>query len=154
MTRYYLLAMAIVVLVGSAIVAHRLPAPDLRIVSEATGTPSAGRAVPSEPPRSPPPFRGEGSWVLSALPGCFDERSRVRGPAAALAPKLPSEAQRIAPPATLRAGACTIVVRAHELWVDRGPDRMRVPPDAALYRVDGRLTLVVRSGDTVEIRRY
>jgi hypothetical protein len=29
-----------------------------------------------------------------------------------------------------------------------------VPPDAALYRVAGRLTLTVRTGGEVEIRRY
>lgn len=154
MTRYYLLAMVIVVLVGSIIVAHRRPAPDLRIVSEPTGTPSAGSATASEPPRSPPPFAGEGTWVLSALPGCFDERSRVRGPAAALAAKLPPEAARVRPPAVLRVGPCTLIVRDHDLWVDRGPDRLRVPPEAALYREAGRLTLVVRSGGVVEIRRY
>jgi hypothetical protein len=154
MTRYYVLAMAIVVLVGSIIVAHRLPAPDLRISAEATGTPSAGTVVPSEPPRSPLPFAGEGSWVLSALPGCFDERSRVRGPVTALVAKLPPPATRIQPPARLRVGPCTVLVRPHDLWVFRGPDRLRVPPEAALYRVDGRLTLVVRSGGAVEIRRY
>jgi hypothetical protein len=92
--------------------------------------------------------------VLSALPACFEERSRVRGPRAAVAAKLPPEATRIAPPATLRSGECTIYVRAHDLWVFRGPDRLRVPPDAALYREAGRLTLVVRSGGTFEIRRY
>jgi len=45
-------------------------------------------------------------------------------------------------------------VRPHDLIVRRGDDRLRVPPEAALYRVDGRLTLVARSGATVEIRRY
>jgi hypothetical protein len=38
--------------------------------------------------------------------------------------------------------------------VDRGSDRLRVPPDAALYRVDGRLVLTARADGQLEIRRY
>ena len=78
----------------------------------------------------------------------------MRGPAAALAAKIPPASDRIAAPATLEVGPCTLQVEPHEVWVTRGPDRMRVPPDAALYRVAGRLVLVVRTGSTVEIRRY
>jgi len=153
-TRYYLLAMVIVVLVGSIIVAHRGPAPDLRIVSEPTGTPSAGSPTASDAPVVPPPFAGEGTWVLSALPGCFDERSRVRGPAAALAAKVPPEAARIRSGTTVEAGPCRLLVRADDIWVFRGADRLRVPPHAALYQVAGRLTLVVRNAGVLEIRRY
>jgi hypothetical protein len=151
--RFYLLAAAIVVLVGSIVAAHRFAAPDLRIHAESTGTPTVESRLP-EPTSSPPPFAAQGSWVLSALPACFDERSRVRGPAAALAEKVPPPAARIDPPATLQAGDCTLIVRPHDLWVVRGDDRMRVPPEAALYRVDGRLILVVQSGSQLEIRRY
>jgi hypothetical protein len=154
MARYYLAATVIVVLVGALLAAHRLGPPDLRIAGRGGGTPTAERPVPSPPPRTPPPFRATGSWVLSALPACFDERSRARGPAAALAAQLPPAGDRIAPPATVAVRTCTLHVEPHEIWVDRGADRMRVPPDAALYRVDGRLTLVVRTGPNVEIRRY
>ena len=51
-------------------------------------------------------------------------------------------------------GACRVEVRARDIWVDRGSDRLRVPPDATLYRVEGRLTLAVRTGKDLEIRRY
>ena len=155
MTRYYLAATLIVVLVGGIVVAHRLSQPsDLRISSQAAGTPRPESSPPPEPGRTAAPFAGEGTWVLSALPACFDERSRVRGPLAAVGAKLPPDAARIQPPATIRSGDCTVEVRAHDLWVFRGPDRLRVPPQAALYREDGRLTLVVRTANEIEIRRY
>ncbi len=154
MARYYLLATLIVVVVGSLVFAHRLAAPDLRVSAQATGTPTV--ESPSRPAAqsTPDAFAAQGSWVLSALPGCFDEQSRIRGPRAALATKLPSESERIAPGTTLTSGACTVLVGERDVVVRRGDDRLRVPPDAALYRVDGRLTLVVRSGPTIEIRRY
>jgi hypothetical protein len=154
MIRSYLAATVVVVLVGGLLAAHRLGPPNLRIVGRGGGTPSVEGSVRPEPARTPPPFTGSGSWVLSALPACFDERSRLRGPAAELQPKIPPESDRIAAPATLAVGPCSVRVEPHEVWVTRGPDRLRVPPDAALYRVDGRLILVVQSGPTVEIRRY
>ena len=154
MARYYLAATVIVVLVGALLAAHRLGPPDLRIAGRGQGTPTAERPAPSAAPNTPPPFRATGSWVLSALPACFDERSRLRGSAADLAAKIPPAADRIAAPATVVVATCTLHVGRNDVWVDRGTDRMRVPPDAALYRVDGRLTLVVRTGSTVEIRRY
>ncbi len=154
MTRYYLLATLIVVVLGSIVFAHRFAPPDLRVSAHATGTPTVESPSRPEAAATRPGFTAEGPWVLSALPACFDEQSRIRGPLAALRAKLPSAAQRIAPGTTLTSGDCTVEVRAHDLVVHRGDDRLRVPPDSALYRVDGHLTLVARSGGTVEIRRY
>jgi len=151
--RYYLIATAIVIAIGSLVYARRVTAPDLQISAQPTGTPTVGTRT-SAAPATPRPFTGQGPWVLSALPGCFDEQSRVRGPLRDLRAKLPPAADRITPGTVLHAGDCTVIVRARDLWVDRGADRLRVPPDAALYRVAGRLTLTVRTGRTVEIRRY
>jgi hypothetical protein len=153
MIRYYLIATAIVVVIGGIVFAHRLATPNLKISAQASGTPTVETRV-TEAPSTPRPFSGQGPWVLSALPECFDETSRVRGPAGTLGAKVPSPGDRIAPGTTLRAGDCTLLVRAHDIWVDRGADRLRVPPDAALYRVDGHLTLIVRTGAQLEIRRY
>lgn len=153
MIRYYIIATAIVVVFGSIVFAHRLAPPDLRISARPAGTPTVETRV-AESPATARPFTGQGPWVLSALPGCFDEQSRVRGPLAQVELKLPPLADRVAPGTTLQVGDCTLVVRARDIWVDRGADRLRVPPDAALYRVDGRLTLAVRSGGELEIRRY
>ncbi|HEV8020886.1 MAG TPA: hypothetical protein VGP41_06450 [Candidatus Lustribacter sp.] len=153
MIRYYLIATAIVVVFGSIVFAHRLTQPDLRISAQPSGTPTVETHV-NDTPAPARPFSGQGPWVLSALPDCFDEQSRVSGPVAAVEPKLPPADARIAPGTTLHVAGCTLEVRARDIWVDRGSDRLRVPPDAALYRVDGRLVLAVRSGDQLEIRRY
>ncbi len=153
MLRYYLIATAIVVAIGGLVFARRLAPPDLRIVARPTGTPTVGRDV-AEAPGTPPPFTGQGPWVLSALPECFDEQSRVRGPAADLRAKLPPAADRIPPGTVLEVGPCRLVVGAKDIRVQRGADRLRVPPLARLYRVDARLTLTVRSGGIIEIRRY
>lgn len=153
MFRYYLIATAIVVAFGSIVFAHRLAPPDLRISAQPSGTPTVERHV-AEAPATARPFTGQGPWVLSALPDCFDEQSRISGPLRALAPKLPPAADRIAAGTLLHSGDCTLLVRAGDIWVSRGLDRLRVPPAAALYRVDGRLVLSVRTGDQLEIRRY
>jgi hypothetical protein len=151
--RYYIIATAIVVVFGSIVFAHRLAPPDLRISAQPTGTPTVETRF-SEAPATARPFSGQGPWVLSALPGCFDEQSRVSGPLAGVESKLPPAADRIAPGTTLHVGECTLVVRNRDIWVERGADRLRVPPDATLYLVDGHLTLAVRSGGQLEIRHY
>jgi hypothetical protein len=151
--RYYVIATLIVVIVGSIVFAHRLARPNLRISAQPSGTPTVETHV-AEASATARPFSGQGPWVLSALPDCFDEQSRVSGPVADVAAKLPPADDRIAPGTTLKIATCTLLVRARDIWVDRGDDRLRVPPDAALYRVDGRLVLAVRSGGQLEIRRY
>jgi hypothetical protein len=151
--RYYLIATAIVIVIGSIVFAHRLAPPDLKITAQPSGTPTVETHV-AEAPATARPFTGQGPWVLSALPGCFDEQSRVSGPYAALAGKLPPAAARVAPGTVLSVGDCTVQIRQRDIWVVRGPDRLRVPPEAALYRVDGRLVLTVHTGRKLDIRRY
>ena len=153
MIRYYVIATIIVIAIGGIVFAHRLAAPDLKISAQPSGTPTVERHV-AEAPSTAPPFTGQGPWVLSALPGCFDEQSRLTGPYAELAAKLPAAADRIAPGTTLKVGECTLEVRRRDIWVERAGDRLRVPPEAMLYRVDGRLTLAVHNGRQLEIRRY
>jgi hypothetical protein len=154
MTRYYLIATAIVVLIGGLLFAHRLAPPDLRVSARATGTPTVESPARAGAGTTPRPFTGQGTWVLSALPACFVERSRAAGPLADLTAKIPPPADRLAPGTTLRRADCRLLVRDHDLWVSRGADRLRVPPDAALYQEGDRLTLVVRTGSRIEIRRY
>lgn len=154
MARYYLIATAIVVLLGSIVFAHRLVRPDLRVVGRAGGTPKPESGSRGDAAATAPPFSGQGSWVLSALPACFDEESRVRGPAEELAAQIPPPSDRVPPGTTLHAGDCTLDVRTHDIWVTRGPDHVRVPPEAALYAVGRRYILVSRAGSTLELRRY
>ncbi len=127
MIRYYLIATAIVVIFGSIVFAHRLAQPDLRISAQPSGTPTVERHV-NEAPATAQPFSGQGPWVLSALPDCFDEQSRVSGPVAAVEAKLPPADDRIAPGTTLHIAGCTVLVRPRDIWVERGSDRLRVPP--------------------------
>jgi hypothetical protein len=151
--RYYIIATLIVVAFGGIVFAHRMAAPDLQISAQPSGTPTVETRIPEEA-ATVRPFTGQGPWVFSAVPACFDEQSRASGPIGALRAKFPPAADRIAPGTTFHAGPCTVIVRTHDIWVDRGADRLRVPPEAALYRTAGHLVLTVRTGGTAEIRAY
>ncbi len=153
MARYYIVATLIVVALGSILFARRLAAPDLKISARATGTPTVESPARPEARESSGGFSAQGPWVLSALPACFDEQSRLRGPARLVAPKIPPASERIAPGTTMTVRACTVEVRAHDVVVTREADRLRVP-EAALYRDAGNLVLVAHDGPTTEIRRY
>jgi hypothetical protein len=151
--RYYLIATLIVIAIGGIVYAHRLAAPNLRISAKPAGTPTVETHVRAAAATAPP-FTGQGPWVLSALPACFDEQSRTIGPYAELAANVPPAEDRIPAGTTLQVADCAVTVRPRDLWVERGPDRLRVPPVAALYRVAGRLVLTVRTGKQLEIRHY
>lgn len=153
MTRYYLIATLIVIAIGSIVFAHRLTRPDLRISAQPTGTPTVESPHAPDSVRGAASFSASGPWVLSALPACFEEQSRTRGPAEAVASKIPATADRIAPGTRLIAGTCTVIVRPSDLWVTRDADRLRVP-HARLYRTGALLTLVTKIGTTTEIRIY
>jgi hypothetical protein len=153
MIRYYLAATAIVVLIGSLVFAHQLKSPDLRIVAQPTGTPTMTRPDGGADAAGGG-FSGQGAWVLSALPSCFDEQSRVRGPAAQMRAKVPPAAERIPAGTAFTRGDCAVVVGPDDIRVTRGSDRVRVPPPAALYRDGAGLTLVTSSAGSIEVRRY
>ncbi len=156
MWRYYAAATAIVVLIGSIAFAHRLVTggwttrPDTTQTRRANpGNANAGYAV------TPPPyFTGQGDWVMSALPECFAQQSSIEGPSALLASHVPPASSRIAPGTTLHRGDCTVRVRASDLWVRRGRDSVRVPPEARLYDTPPFLTLVDRHNGRTIVRVY
>jgi len=156
MWRFYLIATALVVLAGSVVVAHRL-ATGARTPHAAprfsprpvTGDANAGFVV------TPPPFfDGQGGWVLSALPDCFDQMSSIEGPSALVRHHVPAQRERIAPGSTLHAGNCDVYVRANDVWVFRGGDRLRVPPNARLYAAKAGLTLVYDHDGRTGVRVY
>jgi hypothetical protein len=154
MWRYYALAAVLVIAAGSALVAHRLMARDAaqrhaRVLALPSSNANAGFVATPEPS-----FIGQGGWVLSALPSCFMQQSSKVGPSSALEPDVPQEALRIAPGTTLRRGNCSVLVRAHDIWVYRGPDRLRVPPEARLYHGPQGLTLVYEHAGRTEVRVY
>jgi hypothetical protein len=156
MWRYYLIATVIVVAIGTVVFAHRLAALhdfDVRSRPNPSMTPTLtrGSSVQVTPAAT---FSGEGPWVLSALPGCFDQKSSIEGPSLQLTHHVPPDAQRIRTGTTLRRGNCTVVVGEHDVWVFRGADRLRVPPEARLYDTPEGLTLVYEHDGRTEVRVY
>jgi hypothetical protein len=97
---------------------------------------------------------GDGPWVLSALPDCFDQQSSLVGTTLQLTFDVPPASRRIAPGTVLRRGPCRVLVRPDDLVIVRGGDRLRVPPDARLYATSKGLTLVYRHAGHAEIRVY
>lgn len=106
------------------------------------------------PPRPPDAVIGDAPWALSALPDCFRQRWEATGSAAYVRALLPSGARRIPPGTRLTYGSCTIFVRDSEVLVNRGSDRMRVPPMATLYRFGDALALLHLHGRSNELRIY
>jgi hypothetical protein len=155
MGRYYLIAAAIVLAVGTALFANRvrtLREFDLR--APVTGTPTPTEANRDASPVPFGSFTGEGSWVLSALPACFEQQSSLAGTAAQLTLDVPPERERIPPGTTFKRANCLVMVRSHDIWIARGADRLRVPPEARLYRTPKGLTLVYQHDGRVQIRVY
>jgi hypothetical protein len=154
--RYYLVATLIVVAIGSAVVAQRLMSrPEHPQRARALPPPAVSSNANAGFVATPEPyFVGQGGWVLSALPSCFTQRSSTEGPSALLVREIPQDALRVAPGTTLRSGSCTVLVRPHDIWVYRGGDRLRVPPEARLYHGPQGLTLVYQHGGRTEVRVY
>ena len=97
---------------------------------------------------------GNAPWALSALPDCFRQTLERSGRAAFVRAGLPPGAQRLLPGVRLRFGPCTISVGTGEVTVQRGSDRLRIPPYAELYRADDLLVLIRTHGATTELRSY
>jgi hypothetical protein len=159
MWRYYLIATVLVVAVGSFAFALHLrnaAAPSAAPSHEQVhvGGHAAAGLAGGGVGRAPRAFVGEGGWVLSALPDCFDQKSSLEGSALALTFDVPPARERLAPGTVLRRGTCTVHVRADDVWVERGVDRLRVPPSARLYATPTGLVLVYQHAGRAEIRRY
>jgi hypothetical protein len=156
MLRYYAIAALIVAAIGSALFGHRLAMQGWKLHADTKGTPAPahGNANEGFVTTPEPYFVGQGGWVLSALPGCFEQVSSIQGPSLALTFHVPPPSQRVAPGTTLRSGNCTVTVRPHDLWVWRGKDRLRVPPEARLFNAKDGLTLVYEHAGKAEVRVY
>ena len=155
MGRYYLIATLIVVVLGSIAFAHRLATlREFDVTARATGTPTPTRGSGETPGVPFGDFSGEGPWVLSALPSCFVQQQSVSGTAAQLAHDVPPARLRIPPGTTLRRGKCLVTVRAHDILVVRGADRLHVPAEARLYDTPKGLTLVYEHNGRTQIRVY
>jgi hypothetical protein len=148
----------VVAAVGSFAFARRAGVSSFNVTGKVVGTPTPTPTVERSDGAVHPPVRsaflGSGSWVMSSLPDCFRERELIRGPVAELRAKFPPTTERVRPPGVVLSGECTVYVRSNELLIVRGADRLRVPPQAMLYRNAAGLTLVYIHGGHAEIRRY
>lgn len=97
---------------------------------------------------------GDAPWALSALPDCFKQKSEWTGSATYVDSRVPRAAHPIPPGAQLRFGPCTILVRNGELYVSRGADHFRIPPNAVLYRNGSLLLLLRTTPQSTVLRSY
>ena len=67
---------------------------------------------------------------------------------------LPKAAVRIAPGNRLKVADCTFAIGGDTVTVQRGDDRLIVPPAARLYRSPGKLVLERSAYGRSEIRVY
>jgi len=103
---------------------------------------------------TPDAVSGDAPWALSALPDCFAQRAETTGRVAFVRAHIPANAEPVPSGTTLTYGPCTIIVREDQLLIDRGSDRMRVPPRATLYRRGGQLVLLRTTGSSAVLRTY
>lgn len=156
MWRHYAVAALIVVALGSVLLAKRIALRDVKLRGDAVATPPPVRGNSNAGYETAPEpfFDGEGGWVLSALPACFTQLSSIAGPSQALVFHVPPDRERIAPGKRIASGNCALVVRPHDVWVYRGKDRLRVPPEARLFATKAGLTLVYERAGRTEVRVY
>lgn len=127
----------------------------LKIASVTPSVPPKAAQTPQSSKRPSTAFRGDAPWALSALPECFEPESKTTGPLAYVLAHLGSNAQPVRSMETLHAADCTVRVRGEEIDVDRGADRLRIPPPARLYRLPGFGVALLRgAGHGFELRTY
>jgi hypothetical protein len=154
MGRYYAIATALVLAFGTIVFANRLRAlRDFDVRGKVVGTPTPVTDRDASPVPSGT-FTGQGAWVLSALPECFAQQSSLVGTTRALTFDVPPARERIAPGTTFRQANCVVTVREHDVVIVRGGDRLRVPPEARLYRTPKGLALVYEHGGRAQLRIY
>jgi hypothetical protein len=155
MLRYFALATAIVL--GAAILVTGW------VNRDALRIKIASVYAPAEPKPQPPDaagsavragVRGDAPWALSALPECLIQTSETTGPLDYVLRHVPAGAEPVEPPATLHYGDCTIFVSGAEAFVQRGDDRLRIPPRVRFYRKGGMLVLLRETANGNELRVY
>jgi len=151
MWRFFAAATVLVAAFVFAITLRRMSHPDVRISARASGTPSAAR-VQSHESAAPTSLGGDAPWALSALPDCARQHSEDRGSAASVHRKIPVQATAVE--GVVHAGPCTISVTAYGIFVQRGSDRLRIPPPARLLHWDDRYYLYDHDRKGAVLRVY
>jgi hypothetical protein len=150
------LAVATVLVVGALVVfASRTgPRRDLKVASlPAHGTPSPPRHEAAST-FAPGPVTGNAPWALSALPECFRQESEAHGSAAFVTGQLPASARRLEPGTVLAVADCRLLVGRATLTVERGRERLVVPPDTRAYALGDGLAVLRRAAARSELRVY
>jgi len=152
----YLILSAVIVVGVTAIVAGWVNRDLIRIkiASVYARVPSKPGGPSSSEGGAAAPLRGDAPWALSALPECLTQTAVSRGSPAYVRRHLPAGAVRVVPPATLVYADCSIRIPGDEAYVQRGPDRLRIPPHAEFYRAGGLLALIRESPTNAELRLY
>ena len=155
MLRYYVAATFIVLTLAVGVTAwNARELLRIRIASTSLPAPPKPQTSSRQTAGGEAPMRGDAPWALSALPDCLRQKSEATGSVAFASSKIPPGARRIAPGSRLVYGPCTISVGNGEAFVSRGPDRLRIPPVATLYRAGDKLFLLRRTGRYGELRVY
>jgi hypothetical protein len=155
MVRYF--ALATIIVVGALVVlANLAPARKPLGVANvrATGTPSAPRIEPTSTARGGAAVVGTAPWALSALPECFVQDFEAHGTYAFARSQLPSGMQPIRPGSRLESVDCVLHVAAHSGLVERGAERLSIPPDAQFLWNPKQLALLRKTGPLAELRLY
>jgi hypothetical protein len=155
MLRYYAIATVIVLsvavlatawstgnLMRIRFAASKHPAPPQNLRLGGTGGEASGAIT------------GDAPWALSALPDCFEPISESRGHVGYVRAHIPAGARAVPPGTHLSFGPCTILVEKGELVVRRGADRLRIPPNATLYRKGSSLILLRTTRSSAVLRTY
>jgi hypothetical protein len=151
------LVLSTVIVVGAAVLATAWANRDLiriKIAGSHLHGGAMGLAAGAVQPGSPAPLSGDAPWALSALPECLAQVSESRGSRRYVWAHLPAGAAPIRPPAVLIYGDCTITVAGDAAYVQRGADRLRIPPPVQFYRAAGELALIRQTKGRFELRLY
>jgi hypothetical protein len=151
----YYAAATVIVLGASILFASGLGrGRDLAVKSvPARGTPSPPRHEAASTFR-PGGVTGNAPWALSAVPECFRQESEVRGAAAFVSGSLPPGARPLLAGTVVAVADCRLLVGASTLTLERGGERLVVPPDTRAYAAGGRLAVLRRAGGTADLRVY
>jgi hypothetical protein len=155
MARYF--AIATILVVGTLVfAANFVPAHKPLEVSSvrATGTPTVPRPEATPTPAKVAAVAGNAPWALSALPECFVQDVEAHGTYAFARSRVPPAMQPIAPGHRLETVDCVLHVAAHSGIVERGAERLVIPPDAQFLWNSGHLALLRKTGSLGELRLY
>lgn len=129
----------------------RLP---LKIRSVNVRVPPKAASTPAPKPRIVRGFSADAWWAFSALPECFVQERESKGPRAYVIRHLSGAWLRVPPGTDISTQDCSVFVRDGEVGINRGADRLRIPPPATLYQHGRSFALLERVSGVWELRTY